>query len=182
MFPWLNLVWKVNVLVSLRFLWPRPIDISSLFSFQFCKDPHCVVGLSKFCFEIYDVARLMKCWYSELVLSKRSVIQGSVNISDMLVISARNAVHVLIILVVCYLIHSLDSTHVAFFCYKVSFARFSLQFIWVPSFLESISCKLSGASLLKRVVESLIHVAGWATSWAFLQLTRLTTHLYILYM
>ena len=51
---------------------------------------------------------------SELAISKKSVTQESVDISDMLAISACIAVHLLITLVVCYLIHSLDSAHVVF--------------------------------------------------------------------
>ena len=130
-FPLLNLVRKANFLVSLRCIWPRPIDISSLFLIvNSAKTPVALLGCWGFV-----LRSMVKCWYSELAISKSGVIQGSVNISDMLAIFACSGVHFLTILVVCYLIHSLDSTHVVFFTIRLvlrvfRFSLFQFQVFW----------------------------------------------------
>ena len=103
----------------------------------------------------------MKCWYSELAISKSSVIQGSVNISDMLAIYACSGVHFLIILVVCSLIHSLDSTHVAFFTIRLVLRGFRLSSFNPKFFWDSLSCKLSWAHLLKMGGIEFDSCGGW---------------------
>ena len=88
----------------------------------------------RFSFEFYDVARLIKCCYSELAISKSSVMQGSVDISDMFAISACSA---LLNYLGCLLSDSLtrfDSC--CFVYYNVGFEMFSLMFNPAPTFLK----------------------------------------------
>ena len=138
MFPWLNLAWKVNVLVSLRCLWPRPIDISSLFSFLILqRPPVAVVVLSRLCFEVYDVARLMKCWYSELAISKSSVIQGSKYIRHVGDFCMRCCT--CLNYFSCLLSDPLTRFNsCCFFVLRLVLWGFSFQFIPVPSFLVNL--------------------------------------------
>ena len=138
-----------------------------------CYSSETPVALLRFCFEVYDVARLMKCWYSELAISKSSVIQGSVNISDMLAIYAWSGVHFLIILVVCYLIHSLDSTHVAFFTMRLVLRGFRFSsFQFQVFFWESIFCKLNWASLLSKSSRE-FDSCGWSGHFLSVSLINL---------
>ena len=101
--------------------------------FNSAKTPVAVVVLSRLCFEVYDVARLMKCWYSELAISKSSVIQGSKYIRHVGDFCMRCCT--CLNYFGCLLSDSLTRFNsCCFLYYEVSFERFSFQFISVPSF------------------------------------------------
>ena len=91
--------------------------------FNSAKTPVAVVVLSRLCFEVYDVARLMKCWYSELAISKSSVIQGSKYIRHVGDFCMRCCT--CLNYFGCLLSDSFTRFNsMLLFCYKVSFARF----------------------------------------------------------